>query len=516
MNGRTVDPRTPCIIGVASRTWHPDEVGVDGAPEPLDMWVHVANEAARDSGGRSVLEAIDDLNIVFCQTCQYDDPPARLAERLGVEPKHRFYSGIGGTTSQQLVAKAGEAILSGDRDVVLITSAEALATQRRAKQAGERIPYSFKPPERRPYPWEAPLHPAEVAHDVFQAWLTFAVFDNARRAHLGIGLADYRHAIGELMAPLTKIAAANREAWFRIARSVDEIVDPRADNRMVGYPYTKYMVAIMDVDMAAAVIVASHERAEALGVPPDRRVYLRGWSYATDPVYVAEHRELWRSPAMAAAATEALRGAGAHVDDVAHLDLYSCFASSINFARDALGIAPDDARPISVTGGLPYHGGPGSGYMTHSIAQMSRDLRADPGSTGMVSGVGMNMTKHAFGVYSTQPGPVTRPDAERVQRALDAAGTVEIAERFEGAGAVAAYSVVHGRGGEPEWALLICDVANGARAYARSVEPELLAVAESEELVGRRVRLKSVAAKLPTGPGHRNLATLATRVTPAN
>jgi acetyl-CoA C-acetyltransferase len=516
VNGRAVDPRTPCIIGVATRTWHPETVGADGAPEPLEMWADVAREAARDSGGRSVVEAIDDLNIVFCQTVQYDDAPARLAERLGIDPKNRFYSGIGGTTTQQLVANAGAAILSGASDVVLVTSAEALATQRRAKQAGERIPYSFKPADRRPYPWEAPLLPAEIAHDVFQAWLTFAVFDNARRAHLGIGLDEYRRQLGEVLAPLSVIAAANPEAWFRIARTVDEIVEPSAANRMVGYPYTKYMVAIMDVDMAAAVIVASHERADALGVPTDQRVYLRGWSYATDPVYVAEHRELWRSPAMAAAANEALTGAGAQFDDVAHLDLYSCFASSINFARDALGIRLGDSRALSVTGGLPYHGGPGSGYMTHSIAQMTRVLRADPGSMGMVSGVGMNMTKHAFGVYSTTPGPVQPPVPGRVQQALDAAGTLAIAETFDGECTVAAYSVVHGRGGGPEWALLICDVAEGTRAYARCTNTELLAAAESEELVGRRVRLESTAVDLPTGPGHRNLVTLSPRAAATN
>ena len=159
---------------------------------------------------------------------------------------------------------------------MLITSAEALATQRNAKQRGERLQYSFRPPERRPFPWEAPPHPAEIAHEVFQAWLTFAVFDNARRAHLGVALDDYRRAIGEMMAPLTEIAARNPDAWFPTARGVDEIVTPTAVNRMVGYPYTKYMVAIMDVDMAAAIIVTSHERADALGVPHDQRVYLRG------------------------------------------------------------------------------------------------------------------------------------------------------------------------------------------------------------------------------------------------
>jgi acetyl-CoA C-acetyltransferase len=255
------------------------------------------------------------------------------------------------------------------------------------------------------------------------------------------------------------------------------------------------------------VIVTSHERADALGVPSDQRVYLRGWCYATDPVYVAEHHEMWQSPAMAASAGEALRGAQKSIDDIAHFDLYSCFASSLHFAQDALGLAPNDRRALSVTGGLPYHGGPGSGYMTHSIAQMARELRNDPNSTGMVSGVGMTMTKHAFGVYSTRPGQVIRPDAAAVQQRLDERGTVAIASEWEGDADVAAYSVVHGRDGAAEWALLVCDVAPNRRAYARSTEPELLERAEKQELVGGRVRLKPTDVETPMGPARRNVAT---------
>ena len=41
-----VDPRAPCLIGVGQRTWHPDEVGEAGAPEPLVMWEEVARRAA--------------------------------------------------------------------------------------------------------------------------------------------------------------------------------------------------------------------------------------------------------------------------------------------------------------------------------------------------------------------------------------------------------------------------------------------------------------------------------------
>ena len=279
---------------------------------------------------------------------------------------------------------------------------------------------------------------------------------------------------------------------------------------MVGYPYTKYMISVMDVDMSAGVLLASHERADVLGVPAERRVYLRGWCYATDATYVAEHDEPWRSPAMAAAAAESLRCAGIGVDDVAHLDLYSCFGSSVNFARDALGLADHDARPLTVTGGLPYHGGAGSNYMSHSIAGMADVLRADPGSFGVVSGVGMHMTKHVYGVYSTEPGQHSPPEQERVQRDVDSQHPARpIAPEYDGEATVVTYSVVHGSDGEPEWGVVVCDVDGDARTYGRLEDREVLEEAEAQELVGRRVRLKPTQVELQTGgTGTRNVAAL--------
>lgn len=488
----SVDPRSPCLIGVGQRTWRPDSSDSQ-APEPLAMWEEVCRAAIGDSqatvGEQRVREAIDTTEVVYCQSFQYDDPVQRLADRLGIDPRARTYSGIGGTMPQQLVNQAAESILRGDVDLALVTGAEALDTKRRLKKAGARPDWSFKDPEKKPFPFEAPFHPAEVAHEVFQAWLTFAVFEMGRRAHLGTDPEAYRRELGELLAPFSVVAAANPYAWFPVERAADELITVSAQNRLVGYPYTKYMVSVMDVDMAAAVLVASHETADALGVPPDRRVYLRGWCYATDAVYVAEHADLWRSPAMAAASAEAFAGAGIGIDDMAHLDLYSCFASSVGFALDALGLSADDSRGFTVTGGLPFAGGAGSNYMTHSIAAMADTLRNDPGSYGAVSGVGMHMTKHVYAVYSTTPGPVTPPDEAGVQRALDAAPSPTIVDTYEGRATVAAYSVVHGRDGGAEWALLVCDVDDAGRCYSRVADPDVLAELEHDECVGRIVRV---------------------------
>lgn len=502
-----VDPRTPCIVGVGTRTWHPEDVGADGAPEPLAMWEDVARLAGDDSGASGdVLGRVDSLDVVYCQTWQYDDPPGRLATRLSAAPARAHYSGIGGTTPHQLLVDASRRILDGTSDVALIAGAEALATARVLRKRGERPSYSYAPDEKRPFPWEAPFHPAEVAHEVFQAWLTFATFDNARRAHLGIGLDDYRNAAGRLLAPMTAVAAANPEAWFRTERTPDEIVTPTPGNRMVGYPYTKYMVAVMDVDMAAALLVTSHETADSLGVPTDRRVYPRGWCYATDPVLVAEHPEMWRSPALAAAGKAALDAAGTGIEDIAHLDLYSCFAASLNFARDALGLDTGDPRPLTVTGGLPYHGGPGSNYLTHSLAAMTRSLRNDPGSFGLVSGVGMHMTKHAVGIYSTDPGPLRPVDEPAVQARLDAGARPTVLHDHEGPATVAAYSVVHDREGNPDWGLLVCDVDDNTRCYARLEDPHGLDEAERTELVGTAVTLAPTERDGPAGTQRVNVA----------
>jgi acetyl-CoA C-acetyltransferase len=485
-----IDPRTPCVIGVAQDT----VPKADGpAPEPLVLWERVCRAAADDAvagGGDRVLGATDSLDVVYCQSWPYDRPVDRLADALGAAPRRRVYSGIGGTIGQVLVHTAGRAILDGQIDLAIITGAEVLETIRQLEKAGEQPAWSFRHPAPSGMPFEAPFHPAEVAHGVRNAWAEFPVFDVARRARLRITPEAYRAALGRLLAPFTEVAAANPRSWFPVQRSAEEITAVTPVNRLIGYPYTKYMVSVIDVDMAAAVVVASHQRADALGVSADRRVYLRGWCYADDPVYLAEHRDLASSPAMVAASREALRCAEAGIDDVAHIDLYSCYPSSVHFACDALGIAGDDGRGLTVTGGLPYFGGPSSNYVTHSIATMAEVLRADPGSLGLLNGIGMYMTKHVFAVYSTAPPPsgrVTIPDEEAVQARLR--DRVGIAERHAGPATLAGYSVAHARSGAPEWAIAVCDLPDGRRAYARALDPAVLDTLEREEWVGQSVTL---------------------------
>jgi len=486
------DPRSPCIIGVGQRTWRPD--AGDVAPEPLDMWVRVAEMAAVDAGGRQVLRDLDALHLVHCMSWAYDDGPRRLADRLGVEVAHREVSVLAGTASQRMVNAAAERMLAGSCELALVVGGEALATRRRLGQTGCEPNWSHpsNAADQAPIDLDEWFWPTDWAHDVIEPTLTFAALDTARRARVGLKPDDYHHFEAGLLAGFTEIAATNPHAWFPQRRTPAEIATVSSANRMISSPYTKRMVAIMDVDMAAALLVATHAKADDLGVPRDQRVYLRGWSFGRDATHLAERPFLDQSRAMAVAAAAALASAGIGIDDVAHLDLYSCFASSVLFAADALGLAADDPRGFTVTGGLPYHGGPASNYTAHAIASVVERLRRDGRGFGTVSGVGMHMTKHVWAVFGTDPGPLVPPDYTAVQTLIDAHPVRPVVASVPGevAGRIACYSVTHDRSRAPATALVIAELDGGARAYARSTDADTLAALGSHEWVGRPVRLR--------------------------
>ncbi|NUR84821.1 MAG: acetyl-CoA synthetase [Nonomuraea sp.] len=470
-----MDPRTPCLIGIAQRT-----IREQPGPEPLDLWESAAREAAADA--RLPVERLDSIQIVYTDSWQYDSPVGRLAERLGAAPRHRAYSKVSGTSPQLLIGEAASRIAAGELDSALVTGAEALATRRAYRQAGERVPWSHAADPKPPYGWERPPHPAELAHELFMPVHTYAIMETARRASLGMTIEEEMLDRGRMMAPMTEVAAANPYAWRRTARTPDELVK---GNRFVGWPYTRNTVAVMEVDQAAAVVLASAELADRLGVPAERRIYLRGWAYAEDTWEVAARPALGSSRAIGAAAEAAFERAGLGLDDMDALDVYSCFAVALRQACDAIKLDPLDRRGLTVTGGLPYAGGPASDYVLHSTATMAGLLRAQSGH-GLVTGVGMHLTKHTYAVWSSEPGG-RLGDATPV---FTASG-VPVEGSYEGPAVVAGYTVAHGRDGEPEKAILVVDLPNGARAHAHVLDPALMSDAMSHELVGRPVRLRT-------------------------
>src|SRR5262249_7599984 len=270
--------------------------------------------------------------------------------------------------------------------------------------------------------------------------------------------------------------AGHPHAWFPQLRSAGEITDASPDNRPIAFPYTKRMSAIMDVDQGAAVLLTSVGMARRLGIPTERWVYLLGCGDAHDHWLVSGRVGYDRSPAIRAAGRAALTMAGVDIAAVEHLDLYSCLPSAVQIGRDALGIPVDDPRPLTVTGGLPYFGGPGNNYSLHAIATMLDRVRMAPGSVGLVTALGWFITKHAVGVYSTTPPPGrwTVPDPAGPQPAVDAEPGPPLATDPSGPGTIETYTVLYFRDGTPIQALVVGRLDDGRRFLAQTPDDRAL------------------------------------------
>jgi uncharacterized membrane protein YedE/YeeE len=236
-------------------------------------------------------------------------------------------------------------------------------------------------------------------------------------------------------------------------------------------------------------------------------VFLHGCADAHDHWFVSDRQNLHSSPAIHAASRQALAMAGQPLEQIALFDLYSCFASAVEIGCREIGLAEHDERGLTVTGGLPYFGGPGNNYVTHSISEMMRRLRARPGQFGLVTANGNYVTKHAFGVYSTAPvlGAWQREDPARLQAQLDALPKAPFNSAPHGAATVETYTVMHGRGDEgwgPQFAVLFGRLAGSGERFIANLpdEPALLHALQNQDSLGR-------AGQVHRGADGRNLFT---------
>jgi acetyl-CoA C-acetyltransferase len=237
--------------------------------------------------------------------------------------------------------------------------------------------------------------------------------------------------------------------------------------------------------------LCSVQAARDAGVPEDRWVFVHSGADAHDHYWVSARHDLHSSPAIAACGRAALVLAGIGADDLAHVDLYSCFPSAVQIGAAELGLGLDEPdRPLTVTGGLSFAGGPGNNYVTHSIAAMVDTLRADPGSFGLCTALGWYITKHAVGIYSTEPPP-SGFRWDHPQDKVDALPRREAIADYEGAASVESYTVMHERDGEPAMAIVACLLPDGRRTWANTNEPGLMKAMTLEEFVGRPVTVKT-------------------------
>ncbi|KCZ58764.1 MULTISPECIES: acetyl-CoA acetyltransferase [Hyphomonas] len=486
----------PVLVGVGQSLSQWDGTnGPDGAPSPLSLMVDASKAALADAGAAGIAGAIDTLAVVRI----FEDSvgraphphghntnlPGTLARDIGAKPANLIYETVGGQSAQALVNEMAARIFAGEAEVALISGSEANRASKGARRHNVEINWADGDDAAYEDRGMGPmmLTREEIKHGLIAPAYFYGLFENAIAAREGRTRSEHRRAMAELFQPFSAVAAKNEYSQFPVEHSVDFLSTPSRENYEYADPFLKWFIAQDAVNQGAAAILMSESKADELGVPKDKRVYLHGGGEAGDN-HISVRPKLDGSWAMEQATSRALTQAGVTADDIDHFDLYSCFPCAVFSSTAAMGMDwKTDPRPLTLTGGLPFFGGPGNNYSLHGIAEMAHTLRAAPGDLGLVLANGGWMTKEAAGVYSTEKPKAFRP----VAPAAKAKTEVEI-HQADGEGTLETFTVTHGKAG-PETGIIFARLADGRRTIAKASPAALAVLREEASPVGRKVKI---------------------------
>ncbi|HEX6389343.1 MAG TPA: hypothetical protein VFZ89_07850 [Solirubrobacteraceae bacterium] len=434
-------------------------------PSPVALAAEVARAASADAGA-DLLPRVQAVAVVDPFSWPVVDPGALVCAELGIAAA-TLKSAIGGTGPLVLLGALGARIAAGELDCALLVGSEVFSGFKR-QMAGEDLGWPANA-DGTPVPetlgeTDAASHPLETAAGMIAPLMYYPLFEHALRGAHGRSVDEQAARSGALWARFAQVARDNPHAW-----TPDPPADPGAvgdGNRMAAHPYPKFETANIQVDQAAALILMSDEAADAAGVPRERRVTVHATATAHDAWFAANRAELHRSPALRACA----RAVSVDLDDVAHLDLYSCFPSAVQIAGAELGIDPlTDARPPTVTGGLTFAGGPANNYVTHALAAMTSRLRDDPAARGICTAVGWYMTKHGIGVLAGPDAPAADAILDaHPQAAVDALPTRAVADDGPVTATVEGYTALYDRDGNPTMGIVAGLTDDGRRTFGQT------------------------------------------------
>jgi acetyl-CoA C-acetyltransferase len=481
-----MDARTPVLVGVGmvdQRYEDPTK-----ADEALALMLRAARAAEDDAGAAGLLAKVGRVAMPRGQW-HYADAGRAIAAAIGA-PGAESVLALVGILQQSLIGDACAAIASGAIDVALVVGGEARYRNLRGRILGVETPETDAPgtPD--------VTHQFEDGNLVLESEVRgglggmpvgyYAIIESALRATGGVTVDAQRDKVAALYGRFSEIAAGNPHAWRREPVAADAIRDPSEKNPMLAFPYTKLHNSSWNVDQATALLLCSVGVAEAAGVDPSRWVFPLVSAESNHALALSQRPALAECPGVRIAGERAFSLAGVGAADVDLVELYSCFPVAVQSHARELGVSA--SMDWTVTGGMPFAGGPFNSYVLQSTGTMAQRLRhARPGAVGLVTSVSGLLTKHGVAVWSTAPGPGPFEWADVTGEVAASVTPVPVVPGADAAGpaTVAGHTVIHNAGGRLGVALV--DLANGSRAMVSTEDAGIVDSMEVDEWVARAV-----------------------------
>ena len=487
------DKRLPVIVGVG---FHQEALDDPlECSEPVRSMAEAVRAAAFDAGCGDLPRQADSISVPR-GLWQYRNPGRLVAGALGCPSARSVISDLG-VLQLTLLGELCRSIAAGEQEVGIVTGGEAQFRELRAMITGR--PVADTSDEDAPEPDVHHTSPDPFCSDLEGARGLrspvefFAIIESALRHDRGLGIEEHRDELARLYARFSEIAAANPHAWRREPLAAREIRDPAPKNAMIAFPYTKRHCSHWNVNQSVAILVCSEAKAADLGLDRARWIYPVSAGQSRHVVPLAQKRQLHSHPGTVLSGERAFALAGASPADLVAAELYSCFPAAIQcFARD---LRLSEECPWTVTGAMPYAGGPFNHASLEGVARMVEILRAGDAASGrarrfgLVSNLSGIFGKQACAIFSNTP-------SEEGYRFADVTAEVAAVDRplpldsdYTGPATVAGYTVGF-QNGVPARAIAICDTPDGRRTVVRSEDRALLDAMMREEHCGRVLHVR--------------------------
>jgi len=466
--------------------------------DPMGLMSKASQRAAERMNSGKILTDLDGIMVIRTLSRYYTSPAGQLAQKLGATPKFTHVSGIGGNSPQTMINLAAGMIARNELDSVLVVGAEAYVQRDENSKKVESALFRGIPKN---YTGDDLIGSTllERLHGIEHPMQGFPLFETALWAASGLDLQPYLMKIGKMWSKFSKVAVDHPYAWTKSMKSPGEIITPGPANRPIAFPYTKFMNSFVTVDQGAAVILMSEETTKKYSQKGSQTVYFLGGGYAQDRQrFMIEKSDFTSSPPLKAAVEKALERSCMPLESLDCFDLYSCFPCAVSIAKKMIGITDDDPRPLTLTGGLGFFGGPGNNYSLHGVATLAEKISSGEKSNGLVTALGWFMHKHAAGIYGSEPstGEFKNHDIIDQKNCFAGDAPVKIKHQVNGPGIIETYTIIYSLDQKPSYAVLYGRTRDNFRFIARTPNnPDIFKQLTLENRVGQKVNIKFDSSK---------------------
>ncbi len=471
--------KKPVVIGLGITQQKGSYAELD---EALFLMEKVAMQAINDCGNSKIKDFIDVIDIPK-GFWRYRDPGKWIAEKNNFSNAKTSVNKIG-VLQQYLINNTCNKIIKGEIRAGLILGGESRAKMIAALKEG--IEYKEMELSTNPDQYvkaKDDLYGEGEAEALgLMAVGYYAVMESAMRKSKNLTLKEHEDYLGSMYADFSEIASKNQYAASDKSISKDQIMLANSDNKPMAYPYNKYHCTSWNVSQASAILICEEGLADQLNISKQKRIYPMASSETNHMIALIQRPSLISSAGLKLASEKINEVVDKHSINLNLIDLYSCFPVAVQQFENVLNLNTKTSRTI--TGAMPFAGGPLNNYMLHATVQALLKLRSQSGHS-LITGVSGMMTKQSFCLWSSEyQMPFYHADVTKKAQQLDK--PIPISNAKHGNGIVIGYTVLY-EGTKPTSGVFYIEDSQGGRKVVTSEDKAVITSMREEEWIEKEI-----------------------------